>query len=276
MLKDTCFLVDADGTLWHRNPIIPAIHKLGERIAEVSAIGDSKKISSDIVSLQMLALRSQRYIDAFNWDALVYEHLKSRYDFDEKMITELLEDLNRFFIDESKNVELLPYVERALESIKSFGGQIIVVSNGFRKYIEIPLKFSGLMRFVDAVVTPDVVMSSSYFEPWVPPIKPYRPIYVYSIMQCCGKRYIMVSDSIIDAIGAVRTGIVPSYVIGSKIEDFVNQLEIKNLINIYNQPTITEKDGLIIFSEQLFESRKIVTIDSWKELLDRILEDEKQ
>ena len=86
----------------------------------------------------------------------------------------------------------------ALEYARANNIRVAVVSNGLSHYIEPILEATGLIEYVDAVVTPDKV--DIY---WAPPIKPHRPIFVYAMKQVPANKYTMIGNNVLfDCLGA--------------------------------------------------------------------------
>jgi len=290
----TCYLVDADGTLWYTNPIILALRRFAGVVCQfLRERGrkdfDVQEVSRELVSLQNRALAKREFIKAYDWDCLVYEYLTGELKLSSDDAKKLLAELDKYVEEESYNVTLLSGVREVLAELKENNGKIIVLSNGFYKYIYLPLKATGLIKYVDDIITPDVILKDAYFHSWVYPIKPYRSMFVYAMIRGACKRFVMIGDSAADVIGALRSGASRVYLIVEKaIKDYrldVNVVsEAKRLtgkdllevlrmlsedLSLYNTPETVDADGIICPDIGLKKSiAEVIMVRTWRNILE--------
>jgi len=192
--KCTVF-TDADGTLWHSSPVVPAVRKLAEELGR-------RDLASMILRGQAERLRNSLFIEAYDWRSIVSDVLSSLPDYKARA-EEHADRLLELFEEYSEELEALPGVEEALEETRGLGCSVAVVSNALQYYVVTPLRKLGLQGLFDSIITPENISIA-----WAPPIKPYRPIFIASMKAAPASWYAMIGDHILyDAVGALYAGL---------------------------------------------------------------------
>lgn len=187
------FLFDLDDTLVDNIFMRYVLPEISRKIADVAGV-NPEIIRKMIVDENIRRIKSGLYVEAFDWDDIITAiqvslGIKDPFLFSDEVI--------RF----SSMASPKPGVEETLERIKSRGGRISLVTNGFLRYVLPILSKTRILRFFDRILTPD---QTGY-------IKPMPEMFLAAAGR--GERVIHVGDSVsLDVCGARRAGISPALV----------------------------------------------------------------
>lgn len=198
------FLFDLDDTLVDNIFMKYVLPEISRKIADVAGV-DPNIVRRMIVDENIRRIKSGLYAEAFDWDDII-AGIQISFGIKDPVI--FSEEVIKF----SKMASPRPGVEEALENIKSRGGRISLVTNGFLKYVLPVLSKAGILKFFDKIVTPD---QTGY-------IKPMPEIFLAAMGR--GEKVIHVGDSVsLDVCGARRAGVDPVLVMN--IPKFLSKLD---------------------------------------------------
>ena len=187
------FLFDMDDTLVDNIFMRYVLPDVSRKIADVAGM-DPEVIRKMIVDENIRRIKSGLYEEAFDWDDIITGIQTSLGIKDPVLFSD---EVIRF----SGMASPKPGVEEALGRIKSMGGRISLVTNGFLRYVLPVLSKARILKFFDKIVTPD---QTGY-------IKPMPEIFLAATGR--GEKVIHVGDSVsLDVCGARRAGIDPALV----------------------------------------------------------------
>jgi len=261
-LRHVTWLVDADGTLWVKNPVVYALRELADVLSGYCGL------SADEVFRLLLGVQSQRLLggkclEAYDWEDIIRGFVVSVCG--EGDFGRFVELFRRYFEEFIPRTVLLDGVREVLELVKQKGVRVIVVSNALSQYVEPVVKGTGLYGLVDGVITPDKV--DKY---WVVPIKPFRPIFLQAMRAFPANKYVMIGNSLLfDAVGALRCGVDRVYVFGEK-----TRLDVQGLLRLarcLDSCLNAELDGSVeAFMRLVVDGRfndVLFFVKSWSEIL---------
>ena len=179
------------------------------------------KLREEFYKVSTSLFSNGRYLDAYDWD-LVLSIVLKRYNIEvDKSFAE--------FVIEHINDEGVNYKEGVLDAfdyIRDRNGVIGVLTNGYKKYQEIKVKKSNLLKYVDFIVFIDDVGT----------IKPFEDFFHFGITKgCidseCEEVYYIGDDLFFDVAGALNAGIRKVFWFNEKSDTEAGLYDMKRFLD---------------------------------------------
>lgn len=107
------YLLDADGTLWKQNPIIPAFDRFA-KLMEASSTTDADTLSRLLLYQQEKEIEEGNFVRAYDWDAIILDFLQHGLKFSKQDAQGKVKKFDELLDDALEHVELLEGVEEAI------------------------------------------------------------------------------------------------------------------------------------------------------------------
>ncbi|HHT68693.1 MAG TPA: HAD family hydrolase [Firmicutes bacterium] len=181
---------DLDGVVM-KNPFSTGVFpEVTRRIGEKTGLSH-QQILEPIIAEARSRMALGKMVDAYNWDEIV-SLVARRLGFTEPIDIAAL--VRRFSVP--GHIYVYPEVPETLEFLRSVNHNLVVLTNGFRKYQLPVLQALGVADFFDAIFTPEVSGTA----------KPHREFFLQPQKRYPGP-HIHVGDMIIhDIMGANQVG----------------------------------------------------------------------